>query len=84
MEVVDKYIPTTKTCSQCGNVQEISLAERTYKCSKCGLQIDRDLNSAINMLKVVGLDRPEVTPVERETSARILGSSPYILVSFHQ
>ncbi|HHY80171.1 MAG TPA: transposase [Thermoanaerobacter sp.] len=84
VEVVDKYIPTTKTCSQCGNVQEISLAERTYKCSKCGLQIDRDLNSAINMLKVVGLDRPEVTPVERKTSARILGSSPYILVSFLQ
>lgn len=84
VEVLDKYAPTTKTCSACGNIQEIPLAERTYRCSRCGLEIDRDLNAAINMLKIVGLDRPEVNPVEKETAARILGSNPYILVSFLQ
>jgi transposase len=84
IEVIDKYAPTTKTCSACGNIQEISLSERTYKCSRCKLEIDRDLNAAINMLKMVGLDRPEVKPVEKETAARILRSNPYILVSFLQ
>ena len=34
------------------------------------------------MIEMVGLDRPEVKPVEKETAARILGSNPYILVSF--
>lgn len=84
VEVLDKYVPTTKTCSRCNNKQEISMDERIYKCSRCGLEIDRNLNAAINMLKEVGLDWPEVTLVEKETAARILGSNPYILVSFFQ
>ena len=46
---IDKYFPSTKTCSHCGNIKDISLAERTYDCEKCGLVIDRDYNSAINI-----------------------------------
>lgn len=46
---IDKYFPSTKTCSHCGNIKDISLAERTYACEKCGLVIDRDYNSAINI-----------------------------------
>jgi putative transposase len=41
---------TTKTCSKCGKLQRLTLSQRTYKCS-CGLEIDRDINSAINILK---------------------------------
>nr|WP_279432243.1 zinc ribbon domain-containing protein [Caldanaerobacter subterraneus] len=81
---LDRYLPTTKTCSSCGNIEDLSLSDRIYKCSRCGLEIDRDLNATINMLKMVGLGRPEVKPVKKETAARILGSNPYILVSFLQ
>ena len=79
--VVKSNVPTTKTCSSCGNRQKISLSERIFRCPVCGLEIYRDLNAAINMLKVVGLDRSEVKPVEWETAARIFRGNPYILVS---
>ncbi|WP_457679926.1 RNA-guided endonuclease InsQ/TnpB family protein [Thermovibrio sp.] len=49
---VDRYEPTTQTCSFCGNRQEISLSERTFKCRKCGREIDRDVNSARNILRI--------------------------------
>ena len=40
---------TTKTCCKCGKLTFRSLWERTIKCD-CGNQIDRDLNSAINIM----------------------------------
>ena len=42
---------TSSTCSECGNVQDLSLSERTFKCDKCSLKIDRDLNASKNILK---------------------------------
>jgi len=42
---------TTKMCSNCKILVEKTLAERTHKCS-CGLIIDRDLNAAINILRI--------------------------------
>ncbi len=42
---------TTKICSQCGKIVDKSLNERTHKCV-CGLIIDRDLNAAINILRM--------------------------------
>ncbi|WP_017726025.1 RNA-guided endonuclease TnpB family protein [Halalkalibacterium ligniniphilum] len=47
---IDKWFPSTKTCSDCGLVREVTLSERTYQCS-CGLKLDRDYNSAINIKK---------------------------------
>lgn len=79
--VINRYVPTTKTCSRCGNQQEILLSDRIFKCSVCNLEIDRDLNAAINMLKEVGLDRSEFTPVEWEVTAKIFRDNPYILVN---
>jgi putative transposase len=47
---VDRFFPSTKTCSGCGHVkQRMPLKYRTYCCLKCGLNIDRDLNAAINL-----------------------------------
>lgn len=40
---------TTKVCSKCGNIQDMPIWKRTYKCGNCGLEIDRDYNSAINI-----------------------------------
>lgn len=82
--VLGNNIPTTKTCNRCGNIQDMVLSDRIFKCLNCGLEIDRDFNSAVNMIEMVGLDRPEVKPVEWWTAARILGSNPYILVSLLQ
>ena len=48
--MADRWYPSSKTCSRCGNVkQDLKLKDRVYKCSKCGLEIDRDLNAAINL-----------------------------------
>ncbi|KIO59201.1 RNA-guided endonuclease TnpB family protein [Caldifermentibacillus hisashii] len=47
---IDKWFPSTKKCSRCGNEKEMSLSERVYKCT-CGLVLDRDYNSAINIKK---------------------------------
>jgi len=41
---------TSRTCSGCGNVQDIPLSERTFTCVKCGMSKDRDLNASINIL----------------------------------
>jgi len=45
---IEKYYPSTKTCSQCGRERDILLSERTYHCA-CGHKMDRDLNAAINI-----------------------------------
>jgi len=44
------FYPSSKTCSGCGAVkQDLSLAERIYACSSCGLKLDRDRNAALNL-----------------------------------
>ena len=50
LRVVDRWYPSSKTCSNCGVVKaKLSLSERTFNCDACGLSIDRDLNAAINI-----------------------------------
>lgn len=41
---------TSKACSGCGHLHPMPLWKRTYCCMNCGLVIDRDENSAINIL----------------------------------
>jgi putative transposase len=41
---------TSKMCSCCGNKQAMPLWKRTYHCERCGLVMDRDENSAHNIL----------------------------------
>ena len=51
LHVIDRWYPSSKTCSRCGRVKaKLSLAERTYRCDGCGLAMDRDLNAAVNIL----------------------------------
>jgi putative transposase len=48
--VVDRFFPSSKRCSSCLTVKEsLSLSERTYCCSSCGFESDRDLNASINL-----------------------------------
>ena len=56
---------TSKTCSKCGNIQDMPLSQRTYNCPSCGLTLDRDHNAAINILnKHIPRDTGELTPME--------------------
>jgi putative transposase len=41
---------TSKMCSSCGHLQAMPLYKRTYICTECGLVLDRDENSAVNIL----------------------------------
>jgi len=46
---VGRFEPTTKTCSDCGHVQDMPLSVRTFECGGCGHSIGRDHNAAINI-----------------------------------
>ena len=45
---IDKWFPSSQLCSCCGNRKKLELSDRKYICT-CGLEIDRDLNAAINI-----------------------------------
>jgi IS605 OrfB family transposase len=52
--VADRFYPSSKTCSGCGWVKaKLTLAERTFRCESCGLVMDRDLNAARNLARLV-------------------------------
>ena len=47
---VNRFCPSTKTCSLCGAVKRtMGLSERVYRCENCGIELDRDLNAAVNL-----------------------------------
>jgi len=46
---VDRYFPSTKTCSRCGNKEIVPLHMRTFTCNRCSLKIHRDYNAALNL-----------------------------------
>ena len=47
---VDRWFPSSKTCSCCGHVLEsLELSDRTYVCPACGNTMDRDVNAAVNI-----------------------------------
>lgn len=45
---------TSSSCSRCGQKHRMVLQIRVYRCSNCGLVIDRDHNAAINILERKG------------------------------
>lgn len=48
---VDRFYPSSKTCNVCGFKKiDLRLSERDWKCPNCGAYLDRDINSAINIL----------------------------------
>jgi putative transposase len=49
--IVDRFAPTSKTCSECGAYQqEMSLKIREWRCPDCNTHYDRDINAAKNIL----------------------------------
>lgn len=50
---IDKWYPSSKTCSVCGFVKEdLMLADRVWTCSACNTTHNRDHNAAINIRNV--------------------------------
>ena len=74
--VIDKWKPTTKLCPECGQLNKLTLADRTYKCS-CGYEEDRDIHSARNILLIgqnlkSGSDMERISTIlEGETSVKL-------------
>jgi putative transposase len=49
----DQFFASSKTCSSCGHKKtDLTLSDRKYHCTECKLDIDRDLNAAINLCPV--------------------------------
>ena len=56
---VDRFFPSSKTCSVCGCIQDNMLLNvREWTCPDCGSHHDRDINAATNLLRQA---MPEVT-----------------------
>jgi putative transposase len=86
--VVDRWFPSSKTCSCCGAKKEtLSLSERVFKCEDCGLEIDRDLNAAINLrnaashvVSACGSGEADFSEMKQEVSNELL--SEQMLVKY--
>ena len=49
VRIVDRFYSSSKKCSHCGKLKAgLKLKDRIYRC-ECGLELDRDLNAAINL-----------------------------------
>lgn len=69
--VIDRYAPSSKKCSACGEINsELTLNDREWTCS-CGVTHDRDLNAAIN-IKNFGLSPKKAKKPKKTTG---LGTS---------
>lgn len=68
--LVDRWFPSSKTCSGCGAVHDLPRGAEYMRC-ECGLVMDRDYNAAINIMRQA-LPRQ---PVER---AALAGASALV------
>ena len=49
--IADRFFPSSKLCSCCGNIKkDLKLSDRIYKC-ECGNVIDRDYQAGLNLKK---------------------------------
>lgn len=48
--VLDQWFPTTKHCFDCGHDNNLSLSDRIFICPHCGVEYDRDVHAANNMI----------------------------------
>ncbi|MBD3562580.1 transposase, partial [Planktothrix sp. FACHB-1355] len=64
VELVDRWFPSSKTCSKCGHVQPMKLSDRVFHCRECNHIQDRDANASINLENAppnkVRLAKPEL------------------------
>lgn len=52
VRLVDRYYPSSKMCSNCGNYKvDLTLGQRVFRCNHCHAKIDRDFNASLNIAK---------------------------------
>ena len=52
VRLVDKFYPSSKTCSNCGSYKkDLKLRQRVFHCNSCQEKIDRDFNASLNIAK---------------------------------
>jgi putative transposase len=51
--IADRWFASSQLCSDCGHRQKMPLKQRIFKCEDCNLELDRDLNAAINLRNYV-------------------------------
>ena len=70
---------TSQECCICGNVEHLTLADRVFRCSRCGNVKDRDVNASKNIEnRAVGTDCAELTPVESMQEQLVEAGSPVL------
>jgi putative transposase len=48
--MANTFYPSSKLCSNCCHKNvEMKLSHTIFKCNKCGLELDRDLNASLNL-----------------------------------
>lgn len=72
--VADRWYASSKRCSCCGHLKtELSLSERTYSCSECQLEMDRDLNAAKCLEQLINTgSSPEIQACGQDGSVIML------------
>ena len=74
--VIDRWTPTSQTCSCCGfRGSKKELNVREWICLNCGISHDRDVNAAVNILVAGGLSetlngRGEKVSLSKESTSR--------------
>jgi putative transposase len=74
LTIVDRWFPSSKTCSRCGTVKEsLLLSERVFECEHCNFSCERDLNAALNLamagsssVTACGLDNADVARMKQK------------------
>ena len=62
--IADRWYASSKTCSGCGHVEAgLTLSDRTYRCPQCHLELDRDVNAAVNLARLALADAPATPPL---------------------
>ena len=75
--VCDRWVPSTRTCSQCGRVAPpMKLGERVFCCHGCGLVVDRDCNAAANLAAWAEVARAATAQApDRRAGGRMINAS---------
>ena len=63
---IDRFFPSSKRCHICGWInQSLTLKDREWTCQGCGRVVDRDFNSAQNILQFGQVGRDAAEPLKR-------------------
>ena len=88
---IDRWAPSSKTCSNCGEKHQMPLCVRVMKCD-CGHVMDRDLNAAHNIRRwglklLVGMGHTEPGETQNacgDTTTGVRSTDPTRYVSLKQ